>query len=212
MNISTIVRRHRVQLDGSVGDTLSRFGSHTRRNLRYYRRRAENELNIEFCEQLTRVESDEAIGQLGDVSAYVDSIEECRAVEEFLRSRPEYFSMGLRAGNQWVSYLVGLRTSGITSVFLQLNHSGFARYSLSTVLRSYLIEREILYRQTEIKFVNGTCPSFQRCCEAETCLTVCAHRGLLASAILEWIAPRHNAADHGLNLHRLASPADGMPA
>ena len=61
-----------------------------------------------------------------------------------------YFAVGLRVGEEWISYLVGVRTGKLTYVFLQINHDGFARYSLSTVLRSYFFEHEIGRGQAEI--------------------------------------------------------------
>jgi hypothetical protein len=59
-----------------------------------------------------------------------------------------------------------------------MNHNGLARYSLSTVMRSYFFEHEVERGQVEVKFVNGTCGLFQRCCEPDICLTVSARRGL----------------------------------
>jgi hypothetical protein len=110
--------------------------------------------------------------------------------------------MGLRANGEWISYMVGMRSASFTYVLMQMNHSRFARYSLSTVLRSYFFEHEIEHGQAEIKFVNGTCALFQRCCEPDTCLTVSARRGLTASFISNVIAPWHSAPDHALNMKR----------
>jgi hypothetical protein len=96
---------------------------------------------------------------------------------------------------------------------MQINHTGFARYSLSTVLRSYFFEHEIQCGQEEIKFVNGTCALFQRGCEPDTCVTAAARRGLMAFVLFRWIAPRHSAPDHALNMQRWAGllphPSEG---
>jgi hypothetical protein len=123
-------------------------------------------------------------------------------MDGLLRTQPGYFAMGLRASGEWISYLVGMRKRKLTYVFIQMNHNGFARYSLSTVLRSYFFEHEIGRGQEEINFVNGTCSLFQRCCETDTCVTVSAHRGLTAFVIFRWIAPWHSAPDHALNMQR----------
>jgi hypothetical protein len=123
-------------------------------------------------------------------------------MDGLLRTQPGYFAMGLRANGEWISYLSGMYKRGLTYVFIQMNHNGFARYSLSTVMRSYFFEHEIARGQEEINFVNGTCALFQRCCETDTCVTVSAHRGLTAFVIFHWIAPWHSAADHALNLRR----------
>jgi hypothetical protein len=201
---SSISREHRLQLSETFDATLSRFGQHTRRNLRYYRRRAEKELRATFLPALTAQESDEALQALSHASfqPFPVSLAEWRKMDGLLRTQPGYFAMGLRAKGEWLSYLVGMRMGDATYVLMQMNHNGFARYSLSTVLRSYFFEYEIGLGQAEIKFVNGTCALFQRCCEPDTCLTVSARRGLTAYVISNWIAPWHSAPDHALNIQR----------
>jgi Acetyltransferase (GNAT) domain len=200
----SICRWHRLKLGDTFAATLTRFGSHTRRNLRYYRRRVEKDLNASFHPSLTFLESENALHQLSKRSfqPFSVSLKEWREMDSLLRTQPGYFAMGLRAGGEWISYLVGMRTGNLTYVLLQINHSDFARYSLSTVLRSYFFEYEIERGQDEIKFVNGTCALFQRCCEPDTCVTVSAHRGLTAFVIFKWIAPWHSAPDHALNMQR----------
>jgi hypothetical protein len=199
---ASISREYRLKLRDTFAATLSHFGSHTRRNLRYYRRRAEKELQTLFHPQLTVAESDEALQQLSKCSfqPFPISLVEWRKMDGLLRTQPGYFAMGLRANGEWISYLVGIRKRKLSYVFIQINHNGFARYSLSTVLRSYFFEHEIGRGQEEINFVNGTCSFFQRCCETDTCVTVSAHRGLTAFVIFNWIAPWHSAADHALNM------------
>jgi hypothetical protein len=200
----TITRRHRLKLSATFNDTLSRFGQHTRRNLRYYRRRAEKELRVSFHPELTIEESEQALRQLSTDSfqPFSRSLAEWQQMACLLRTQPGYFAMGMRASDDWISYLVGIRTANFSYVVLQMNHNGFARYSLSAVMRSYFFEHEVERGQVEVKFVNGTCALFQRCCESDTCLTVSARRGLAAFAISNWIAPRYNAPDHALNMRR----------
>jgi len=201
---SSICREHRLRLGATFDATLSRFGQHTRRNLRYYRRRAEKELGASFNPNLTVKESDDALQQLSQRSfqPFPASLAEWRKMDGLLRTQPGYFAMGLRANGEWISYLVGMRTPKFTYVLMQMNHNKFARYSLSTVLRSYFFEHEIERGQAEIKFVNGTCALFQRCCEPDSCFTVSARRGLTAFVISNWIAPWHSAPDHALNMKR----------
>jgi hypothetical protein len=95
---------------------LSRFGAHTRRNLRYYRRRAEKEINAVFQPELTVRESHEAFEQLKKSSfqPFPSSLAEWRNLDGLLRTRPGYFAVGLRAGGEWISYLVGMRTGKLT--------------------------------------------------------------------------------------------------
>lgn len=202
--ISSQSREHRLRLSESFDVTLSRFGQHTRRNLRYYRRRAEKDLNAVFFPALSAAQSDQALKELGGTAfrPFAISLTEWRKMDGLLRKQPGYFAIGLRANEQWISYLVGMRSGGGTYVLMQMNHSGFSRYSLSTVLRSYFFEHEIRRGQAEIKFVNGTCASFQRCCEPDWCVTLSARRGLVAYIIFNLIAPWHSAPDHALNIER----------
>jgi hypothetical protein len=202
--VDSLPREHRLKLSDTFAATLARFGPHTRRNLRYYRRRAENELESSFNPELTFAESDKALQELSEHSfqPFSKSLSEWRKMDSLLRTRPGYFAMGLRAQNKWISYLVGMRKGRSTYVLLQMNHNGYARYSLSTVLRSYFFEYEIRREQEEIKFVNGTCAAFQRCCEPDRCVTVTARRGLAAFVLFNWIAPWHSAPDHALNMRR----------
>jgi hypothetical protein len=207
VQVSSICREHRLKLGDTFDATLSRFGSHTRRNLRYYRRRAEKELNASFNPELTLAESDEALRHLREPSfqPYPISLTEWRKMDGLLRTQRGYFAMGLCANGKWISYLVGMRKGKHTYLLIQMNHDGFARYSLSTVLRSYFLEYEIGRGQEEIKFVNGTCAAFQRCCESDTCVTVSARRGIRAFVLFNWIAPWHSAPDHALNMQRWAA-------
>ena len=204
LETSSIGREHRLTLSDTYDATLSRFGQHTRRNLRYYRRRAEKELQVSFHPDLDPEESSQALQQLSKCSfqPFRDSLAEWRKMAELVRKQPGYFAMGLRANDAWISYMVGMRTAGQTWVLMQMNHNRFARYSLSTVLRSYFFEHEIGRGQREIKFVNGTCALFQRCCEPDTCFTVLGRRGLIAFLVTRCIAPWHSAPDHALNMPR----------
>ena len=163
--VSSLRREHRLKLSETFAATLARFGPHTRRNLRYYRRRAEKELEASFNPELTFGESDQGLRELSDRSfqPFEKSLAEWRKMDALLRTRPGYFAIGLWAREKCLSYLVGTRAGPSTYVLLQMNHNGYARYSLFTVLRSYFFEHEIARGQREIKFVNGTCTAFQRC-------------------------------------------------
>lgn len=202
--VSSQCREHRLKLSESFDATLSRFGQHTRRNLRYYRRRAEKDLNAVFYPELTVAQGDEALGDLSKnaFQPFAISLTEWRKMDGLLRTQPGYFALGLRASDQWISYLVGMRSGDHTYVLMQVNHNGYSRYSLSTVLRSYFFEHEIKRGQTQIKFVNGTTALFQRCCEPDNCVTLSARRGFAAFIIFKLIAPWHSAPDHALNIER----------
>ena len=210
--VSSRFREHRLKLSESFDATLSRFGQHTRRNLRYYRRRAEKDLHAVFHSSLSAAQSDQALEELSRCSfqPFPISLTEWCKMDGLLRIQPGYFAAGLRANEQWISYLVGMRSGTHTYVLIQINHSGFSHYSLSTALRSYFFQNEIERGQTEIRFVNGTCASFQRCCEPDNCVTLSARRGLAAFVLFNLIAPWHSAPDHALNIERWTM-ADSTP-
>jgi hypothetical protein len=128
---SSLSREHRLKLDETFDATLSRFGAHTRRNLRYYRRRVEKELNASFHPELGQEKSQEALQHLknGCFQPFPDSVANWWKMDGLLRTCPGYFAMGLRANGGWISYLVGIRTAKLTYVLVQVNHDGFSRSS-----------------------------------------------------------------------------------
>jgi GNAT acetyltransferase-like protein len=210
VDFSSMPRKYRLKLGDTFAATLGSIGPRTRRNLRYYRKRAEQEIKTTFEPQLTIAQSDQALHELSKRSfrPFAKSMSEWRRMDSLLRRRPGYFAVGLRSNGEWISYLAGIRMGKLTYVILQINHNGFARYSLSTVLRSYVLEHESGLGQKELNFVNGVCALFQHCCEPDVCVTFVARRGLAARVIFDWIAPRHSAPDHALNMRRWVSSAN----
>jgi GNAT acetyltransferase-like protein len=207
---NSVRRNYRLKLSDTFAGTLGRIGPRTRRNLRYYRKRAEKDIKVTFEPQLTTAQSDAALQALSTRSfqPFAKSRSEWRSMDRMLRTQRGYFAVALRANGEWISYLAGIRRGKRTYVFLQVNHNGFARYSLSTVLRSHLLEDEIRLGQGEINFVNGVCPLFQNCCETDVCVTFVVRRGLVARVMCDWIAPRHSAPDHALNIRRWAASSE----
>ena len=211
LEFNSICRNYRLKLGDTFAATLTRIGPRTRRNLRYYRKRAESDIKAAFEPQLTIAQSDAALHDLSKRSfqPFASSLSEWCKMDGMLRTQPGYFAVGLRANGEWVSYLAGIRMGRLTYVILQINHNGFARYSLSTVLRSHFLEAECRLGQQEINFVNGVCASFQHCCEPDVCLTFVVRRGFAARIIFDWIAPRHSAPDHALNIRRWGASSGG---
>jgi hypothetical protein len=65
--------------------------------------------------------------------------------------------MGLKDGEgRWLSMLGGRRYVGRSEILWQLNRDGYAADSLSTVMRSYLIEHEIAQGSTRLYIEGGT--------------------------------------------------------
>jgi hypothetical protein len=202
--LNSMMRSYRLKLGETLECTLSRMGARTRRNLRYYRKRAEKDISATFEPRLTSVQSDDAFTELcaHSFQPFASSFSEWRQMDGLMRTQPGYFAMGVSANGRWLSYLAGIRLGQCTYVILQINHNGYPAHSLSTVLRSYLLEEESRLGQEEINFVNGVCGLLQSSCESDVCVTLLARRGLQAMVICDWIAPRHNAPDHALNIRR----------
>lgn len=74
-----------------------------------------------------------------------------------IKSMEGFFGIGLmQADGQWISLLGGRRHHGMTEIDWQMNRQGLAKYSVGTVIRSYLIESEIAMGTEKLFFEGGT--------------------------------------------------------
>jgi Acetyltransferase (GNAT) domain len=120
---------------------LNRLGSHTRRNLRVYRRRVEQE-GWRFIARLAPEEAAAACRALqrqqGRHECSAHYIQSCQAA---LKKVPGSFYAGVcTATGEWVSLAGGWLRKDRYCMLLQLNHARYLRDSVSTVMRSFLIE------------------------------------------------------------------------
>ena len=145
---------------------LSGIGPHTRRNLRYYRRKAEAE-GIRFIRRIDVEEYERAVKAMREVTDFPhDPIRQERD-RRFFRVLGEPLLMGLKGnGGKFVSILAAVRFEKCLHVLSQLNDQSLRRMSISVVLRSYLIEEAIKLGFTSIHFVNGSSPMLGRYCQA----------------------------------------------
>ncbi len=142
-------------LEGTLDATLATLGKHTRRNLRTYRRRAESGLNCTFIPEAELKEVE--FLAFNRACAYPAPEELALWRYNSLQNLPGRLFAGLRAGNgDWLSLVAGRTHHGSTKVDWQLNRDGFPSYSLSTVLRAYLLEYEIDRGTRELCFEGGT--------------------------------------------------------
>ncbi len=136
--------------------TLAQLGKHTRRNLRYYRRRAEIELDCAFFPEARSAISQSEFRDLNRNSTH--PVEE-RAIArryEDLFSFKDTFCMGMRAGDgRWLSLIGGRRHHGWTEVDWQVNRAGMDRLSLGTAMRSYFLENEVRFWDREALLRRG---------------------------------------------------------
>ena len=138
-------------------ETLAQLGKHTRRNLRYYRRRTESELGCRFYSEVRTAMSRAEFGDLNRMSTHpVEDRVMARRYEDLSRF-PESFCVGLRAEDgRWLSLMAGRRHHGNTEVDWQLNRAGMERFSLGTAVRSYFLENEVALRTKRLYFEGGT--------------------------------------------------------
>ncbi len=142
-------------LRDTVEETLAGVGKRTRRNLRYYRRRAESDLGCVF---VPRVESSrEEMLSFSRQCMYPVPLDVVKWRFDSLKELAEPVYMGLkdREGN-WLSMLGGRRYLDRSEILWQLNRDGLAHYSLGTVMRSYFIEHEIAHGARRLYTEGGT--------------------------------------------------------
>ena len=173
---SLIERKNPVYLPlaDTYDSTLAAIGKKTRTQLRYYRRRAERELSCRFIP--------EAAISLDDFIAFnrqcmypvSDAIARWRYEGRRLVERP--FLQGLKdRDGQWLSIVGGRRQGDFTELEWQCNRTHLPASSLSTVIRSYLIEHEISLGMKRLYFEGGTPTSLRQSfvVEGAADLTVC---------------------------------------
>ncbi len=183
--------RLRLDLSGGLEATMERLGYKMRRNLRYYRRKAEGELGCRFLPALTSEQRRQAVDALRGEGTYPVGPERARQLEAALLTTPGHFAMGLQDSHgAWLSYVAGWRGAGGTYIDWQLNRDQFESASISTVMRSYLLEHEIAHQSPTIVFVGGTSPFWSRVCQPEICGDLLATRRGLAGRLARKIACR----------------------
>jgi hypothetical protein len=142
-------------LDQSYELFLARLGSQTRRNMRYYRRRAERAgwdfvSNIESETAWAVIESLYPLQEIGRNRVQLN------ICQQQLTDVPGVFFSGLRTKEgEWISIIGGWVKGVNFFILLQMNDASYTKESVSTVLRSYLIESAIDAGIHRMKFIGG---------------------------------------------------------
>lgn len=180
-----------LSLEGGFEGLLSRIRPRSRRNYRYFRRRAERELGLVFVPSLQPDQAVQAVQDLHAVSMYPVPRPRAMRLEAAIRATPGSFAMGVRdpaAG--WLSYVSGWRQPGATFVEWQLNHREHEAVSLSTVMRTCILEHEAARGVPEIVFVGGTSPALGRYCAPAHCLDLLVARHGMSGFIVKQLLTR----------------------
>lgn len=184
---------------------LISLGSTTRHNFRYYRRRFEASGHC-LVERLSMDELRAATLALGPKSNYPDrpSQMETESALNLVAAARQPLAIGLRHRNgEWLSVIGGwYRARGGVLYFQQNSDRDFSSYSLSTVLRGYLIEMLIRQGLEELVVWAGTGPPLERYVHyiptIGVCLDVPTHAWraarFLISAARPWLPSRLAAA------------------
>ncbi|HSU19853.1 MAG TPA: hypothetical protein VLI45_08950 [Acidobacteriaceae bacterium] len=184
--------------------TLAQIGKRTRTHMRYYRRRAEEQLGCIFLADANV--SDDELLQLNRESVYPVpeqlAIWRRRALDQF--SDP--ILMGLRDGEgRWMALLGGRRLNGDTEILWQMNRSELRSHSLSLVLRTYLIEHEISAGSRRLYLDGGSGHSISHSFVTASVTDVAAMRPTLLSFAARKVARKVIPWDNEL-AHLLVEP------
>lgn len=164
-------------LEDTFDGTLTHLGSHTRRNLRYYRRKAEAELACTFANDVRGTLTRTQFMELNQASTHPVASSALDRRYATLKSLEGGFCVGVRSSDgEWVSLVAGRRHYGITEIDWQMNRSSMARYSIGTVIRSYLIEHEVALGMKRLFFEGGTPHTIRHSFVPETAVDIIATR------------------------------------
>ena len=148
--------RSYLPLLSTLNTTFANIGQKTRFNMRYYRRRAEAQLGCQFVE---RVEIGRAEFQaLNRVCSFPVTDEVAGWRYDSVHRFPGMFLCGIRdRDGRWLSLVGGRRYDDAAEIDWQMNRHDLPAYSLSVVMRGYLIEHEI-GRGSRRLFIEGGTP------------------------------------------------------
>jgi hypothetical protein len=188
-----------LQLGHTLEETLSHLGRHTRRNLRYYRRKLELELGAEFVPEVQMDRSEFLQMNRRSMNPASERVTQWRLdLIENAGTSPSVMFSGLRTSDgRWLSLAGGRRHSGTTELDWQLNLAGLPRYSLCTAMRCYLIEHEIAHGAKRLVFEGGTSHPMRFAFTEEQTTDLLAVRRLSVRAWLlkkfsRWVFPEKN--------------------
>jgi len=181
----------RMVLGTSYDEFLSRLGRHTRRNVRYYTRKAE-EAGIAFAPELSKEEYAAGVERLNRAADFPAEAMRLRCDERLMALHGGGRRMGLRRPDgALVAVLCGFRRGDRFHLLTQLNDAGYRWLSLSPVLRGLAVEQLIATGHRELQFLGGTSLFFGRFCVPERyrSILVDRKRGLAAAGkrVCSWV-------------------------
>ncbi len=162
--LDALIPGDRMALRSSFDEFLSTLGRHTRRNVRYYTRKAKA-AGIEFVPCLTKAEYAAGVARLNEGTSFPAEPLWLARDERLLDLHEGGLRFGLRGPNgKVVAELCGFTRGTRFHIMRQLNDVNFERLSLSTVLRGCSVEHLIQLGHTELQFMGGSSLIFGRFC------------------------------------------------
>lgn len=173
--------RLRIALPGSADRFLDALTKKSRRSLRYYRKKLDDDFQCVFVPAMSDEQTLSAIRALNSGGRYTVSYE--TALRRFyeLQTVEGSFNVGLRdKTGRWISVIGGWRRGRHCFIVWQLNLD-MPEYSVSNSMRYHLLENEISNEMTYLIFVGGTSGMWSRACKEDRSESVLAFRpGLLS--------------------------------
>ena len=185
-----------IVLEKTPDETLAAMGKHTRRNLRYYRRKAEAELGCTFEGDVKTVLNKAQLIELNAASTHPVSEVVLERRYRTMKELDGLFCVGVKTPDgQWMGLLGGRRHHGVSEIDWQMNRGGLEKYSVGTVIRAYLIEHEIEIGTDRLFFEGGTPHSMRNAFISEKAVDiVVAQRSLFVSLLrrlAHWSPPKN---------------------
>jgi hypothetical protein len=184
--------QHKLPLESTYEGMLARLGPRTRRSLAGKRQQLEKSTSVKFVPLLDPDKALAVMLELEGKSMPQRIPAFFHARYHLLRANSDFFSMGLQLPEgPWLSLISGWRRHGVTYIDLQMNDMHHKKESLSAVMRAFMLEHEIAYKQQLINFVGGSSLLLRRYCEPlEPCTDYFIAKRGLRSDFFEMLA-RH---------------------
>jgi hypothetical protein len=199
-----------LHLATSVDQTLAGVGTRTRRNLRYYRRRAEAELGCSFVPRVKC--SREEMLAFSRESMYPSREEVAAWRYDSLQGLGDPVFVGIKDGaGRWLSMLGGRRYLDRSEILWQLNRDGLEAYSLGTVMRAYFIENEIAHGSRRLYAEGGTPHTIKFSFVPEKLTDLVVVRNTLAAKLIQKIAQHYVSQDNELSKMLSVEDLDWLP-
>ncbi len=200
-SIEALTPGDRMALSATFDAFLTTLGKHTRRNVRYYTRKAQAE-GVVFCPCLPEDEYDAAVARLNASTPFPAEALRLARDARLMNLHAGCRRFGLRAPDgTLIAILSGFTQGTRFHILTQLNDALYEHLSLSLILRGLTIEHLIATGHTSLQFMGGTSLSFGRFCipQIYRSIFIDRPRGLFALA-------KRALAAYALHRERMGKP------